>query len=147
MHTHFMCFWQNNKAAAHCRVCTLWCMHASHALDKLEASAHCTLFISSMALHRSPHKILGCSTTCSEDCHDSEDRTLHVYDALMIIAHAYLIFLVRTCMHGPHFAKIINILANCPYLIGTVPILTQEKVGKRSNFTTCPYFCKYLSVV
>ena len=39
------------------------------------------------------------------------------------------------------------ILANCPYLIGTVPILTQEKVGKRSNFTTCPYFCKNLSVV
>ena len=40
-----------------------------------------------------------------------------------------------------------SILANCPYLIGTVPILTQEKVGKRSNFTTCPYFCKNLSVV
>ena len=40
------------------------------------------------------------------------------------------------------------ILANCSYmyLIGTVPSLTQEKVGKRSNFTTCPYFC-CLSVV
>ena len=40
-----------------------------------------------------------------------------------------------------------TILANCPYLIGTVPILTQEKVGKWSNFTTCPYCCKNLSVV
>ena len=39
------------------------------------------------------------------------------------------------------------ILANCPYLIGTVPIFTQEKVGKRSDFTMCPYFCKNLSVV
>ena len=29
----------------------------------------------------------------------------------------------------------------------TVPILTEEKVGKRSYFTTLPYFCKNLSVV
>ena len=29
----------------------------------------------------------------------------------------------------------------------TVLILTQEKVGKRSNFTTCPYICQNLSVV
>ena len=39
------------------------------------------------------------------------------------------------------------ILANCPFLTGIVPILPQEKVGKRSNFTTCPYFGKSLSVV
>ena len=46
-----------------------------------------------------------------------------------------------------HLLIDMHILANCPYLIGTVPILTQEKVWKRSNFTTCPYFCKDLSVV
>ena len=40
-----------------------------------------------------------------------------------------------------------TILANCPYLIGTVPILIQEKVGKRSDLTTCPYFCTNLSVL
>ena len=39
------------------------------------------------------------------------------------------------------------ILANCPYLIGTVPNFTQEKVGKRNYFAMCPYFCKNLSVV
>ena len=40
------------------------------------------------------------------------------------------------------------ILANCPYLIliGTVPILTQEKVGKRSNFTTCPYLFRNVPI-
>ena len=31
----------------------------------------------------------------------------------------------------------ITILANCPYF-------DPEKVGKRSNFTTCPYLCKSL---
>ena len=40
-----------------------------------------------------------------------------------------------------------RILANCPYLIGTVPILIQEKGGKGAIFTMCPYFCKYLPVV
>ena len=39
------------------------------------------------------------------------------------------------------------ITSNCPYLIGTVPIFTQEKVGKRSDLIMCPYFCKNLSVV
>ena len=34
------------------------------------------------------------------------------------------------------------ILANCPYLIGTVPILTQEKGRKKSDFIMCSYFCK-----
>ena len=42
-----------------------------------------------------------------------------------IVAGAYVVW--------PLFS--IHILANCPYLIGTVPILTQEKVGKRNNFT------------
>ena len=39
------------------------------------------------------------------------------------------------------------ILANCPYLIGTVPILTQEKGRKKSDFIMCSYFCKNLPVV
>ena len=42
----------------------------------------------------------------------------------------------------PPLKNIRIILANCPYLIGTVPIFTQEKVGKRSDFTMCPYFAK-----
>ena len=33
-----------------------------------------------------------------------------------------------------------SILANCPYLLGTVPIFTQERVGISSDFTMCPYF-------
>ena len=40
--------------------------------------------------------------------------------------------------------------ANCPYLIGTVPIFTIKKGGGgvgRSNFTLCPYFYTNLSVV
>ena len=32
------------------------------------------------------------------------------------------------------------ILANCPYLIGTVPIMTQEKGWKKGYLTMCPYF-------
>ena len=40
-----------------------------------------------------------------------------------------------------------SILANCSYLIGTVPILTQEKGRKKSNFIMCSYFCKNLPVV
>ena len=39
------------------------------------------------------------------------------------------------------------ILANCSYLIGTVPILTQEKGRKKSDFIMCSYFCKNLPVV
>ena len=39
------------------------------------------------------------------------------------------------------------ILANCSYLIGTVPILTQEKGRKKSNFIMCSYICKNLPVV
>ena len=39
------------------------------------------------------------------------------------------------------------ILANCSYLIGTVPILTQEKGRKNSDFIMCSYFCKNLPVV
>ena len=38
------------------------------------------------------------------------------------------------------------ILANCSYLIGTVPILTQEKGRKKSDFIMCSYFCKNLPV-
>ena len=34
------------------------------------------------------------------------------------------------------------IVANCPYLIGTVPILTQEKVGKRAILPHVPIFAK-----
>ena len=34
----------------------------------------------------------------------------------------------------------ITILANCPYLIGTVPILTQEKVGKGAILPHVPIF-------
>ena len=39
------------------------------------------------------------------------------------------------------------ILANCPYLIGTVPILTQEKGRNKSESIMCSYFCKNLPVV
>ena len=39
------------------------------------------------------------------------------------------------------------ILANCSYLIGTVPILTQEKGRKKSDFIMCSYICKNLPVV
>ena len=42
-------------------------------------------------------------------------------------------------------ASMVLILANCPYLLGTVPIFTQEKVGKISDFTMCPYFCENMS--
>ena len=40
-----------------------------------------------------------------------------------------------------------TILANSSYLIGTVPILTQEKGRKKSDFIMCSYFCKNLPVV
>ena len=33
-----------------------------------------------------------------------------------------------------------------PYLIGTVPILTQEKGEKNSYLAICPNFCKNLSI-
>ena len=45
----------------------------------------------------------------------------------------------KTRGHGKHFKP--------PAYLPTVPILTQEKVGKGSNFTTCLYFCKNLSAV
>ena len=38
--------------------------------------------------------------------------------------------------------------ANCPYLIGTIPILTKAKSKKKEcGFTMCPYFCWNLSMV
>ena len=41
----------------------------------------------------------------------------------------------------------VAILANCSYLIGTVPILTQQKGRKKSDFIMCYYFCQNLPVV
>ena len=46
-----------------------------------------------------------------------------------------------------HLHTNIHVLANCPYLIGTVPILTQEKGREKSDFIICSYFCKNLPVV
>ena len=37
--------------------------------------------------------------------------------------------------------------ANCPYLIVTIPILTETRSKKESDFTMCPYFGKHLSIL
>ena len=47
-----------------------------------------------------------------------------------------------SCLCPTYLDIVICILANCPYLIGTVPILTQERGRKKSDFIMCSYFCK-----
>ena len=47
---------------------------------------------------------------------------------MKIINHSLMVFL-HSLMN---YKSLVNcILANCSYLIGTVPIFTQEKVGKK----------------